>query len=201
MLDEQRAEMERLGYAIVSQSDSQVVGVRTRWFWDCFATSLTTVIFVRSVEALTAPLVEEEGRRMVAQARDIDPSSLPLGFQKGRAVVAIYVADQVAPDAQRLCNSPQPVRFATLFFPAALERSSGQVHYLRRTPMWGGVYFGKLRYPVQRLIDPANALEKEPISAFGSVLGAVMLLFTAALLCGCGVSLARLLLSLTQSVP
>jgi hypothetical protein len=176
MLNQQRTELEKLGYAIISQTENEIIGIRRKWFWDCFATNLTMVIFVQTIDSLTAARIDEDATRMIAQARDVDPSSLPLGFQKGRAIISVYLAGRVESDAQRLCTSPQKLRYATMFFPAAIDQSNSSVHYLRSSPFWGSLYFGKLRYPVQRLLESANAPNKEPASIAGIVYAFIIVL-------------------------
>ena len=200
MLDQQRAELEKLGYAILSQTDDEIIAVRRKWFWDCIATNLTMVLFVQAVETLTAARIEADAARMIARAKEADPSSLPLGFQHGRAVVLVYLAGRVEPDAQLLCSSSQKMRFSVMFFPAALDQSSGRAYYLRSTPFWGSLYFGKLRYPVQRLLEPAAAPEHEPASVYGIVLGVFMLALFIAVVCGCLGSSLLTLLSTIQNI-
>ena len=196
MLNQQRIELEKLGYAIISQTGNEIIGVRRKWFWDCFATNLTMVIFVQTIESLTAARIDEDAARMIARARDVDPSSLPLGFQKGRAIISVYLAGQVEPDAQRLCSSPQKLRYATMFFPAAMDQSTGSVHYLRTTPFLGSFYFGKLRYPVQHILESTNAPGQEPLSIFGIVYEFIIVLSFLCAFCGCSVGIISLLLAL-----
>lgn len=196
MLDQKRPELEKLGYAIISQSENEIIGVRRKWFWDCLATNLTMVIFVQTIESLTAAQINEDATRMIAQARDLDPSPLPLGFQKGRAIISVYFAGKVESDAQLLCSSPQKLRYATMFFPAAVDQSTHNVYYLRTTPFWGSFYYGKLRYPVQRLLESAKAPEREPASISGIIFGLMMLGCILFILFGCAWSVISPILSL-----
>ena len=199
MLNQQRTELEKLGYAIISQTGNEIIGVRRKWFWDCFATNLTMVIFVQTIESLTAARIDEDATRMIAQARDVDRSSLPLGFQRGRAIISVYLAGKVESDAQRLCSSPQKLRYATMFFPAAMDQSTGSVHYLRTTPFFGGFYFGKLRYPVQHLLESAKAPNKEPVSIVGIVYEFTIVLSFLCVFCGCLGSISIIILLLAQN--
>jgi hypothetical protein len=173
-LRDQRAELERLGYSIVSESDQEIVGVLSKWYWDALATKLTSVVFVRSLPVLTASEIRADAVRMTAAAKGFDPSRLPQGLQKNRAAIAVYLAETVEPDARQICESPQPIRLAALFYPAALESSSGTVLYSGATPLWGGVFYAKLRYVVQRLLEPDAAPAKEPVSAFGVAMSALV---------------------------
>ena len=184
-LDDQRTELERMGYAIVSATESDLVAVRSRRCWDGLATKLTAVVFVRSLPSLTGAEIQADAARMLAAAKDVDPSRLPQGLLKNRAAIAVYLAGTVEPEARQICASPQPVRLPSLFYPATLERSSGTAYYSKATPLWGGVFYAKFRYLVQRLLEPASAAATEPVSLFGVVMtvlaGALLLLGLAAL--------------------
>ena len=173
-LCDQRAELERLGYSIVSESDDEVVGVLSKWYWDALVTKLTTVVFVRSLPVLTASDIRADAIRMTAAAKGLDPSRLPQGLQKKRAAIAIYLAETVEPDARQICESTQPIRLAALFYPAAFEFSSRTALYSGATPLWGGVFYAKLRYVVQRLLEPDVAPDKEPVSVFGVAMSALV---------------------------
>jgi hypothetical protein len=183
--EDRRTELERLGYSIVSKTDDELIGVRSRWCWDGLATKLTSVVFVRSVPILSASEIRADAARLPAAAKDLDPSRLPQGLQKNRVAIAVYIAETVEPDARQICASPQPIRLPSLFYPAAFERSSGTAYYSKATPLWGGVYYAKFRYLVQRLLEPATAPAKEPVSVFGIVMtvlvGALLLSGLAAL--------------------
>ncbi len=191
----QRTALEKLGYTLAAQSEKDTVAIRRKWYWECLLTNLTFILYVREVDTLTAAMIEADTNRMIAQAPQWDPSSLPRGFQKGRAVIAVYLAGQVAPDAVQLCNKSQKPRFASFFFPAALDRSTNRPYYLHTTPLWGGVYYGKFRYAVQRLIDPANAPEKEPLSIYGLVVEGLMALI---LLCSFASCIGSLIYALSS---
>jgi hypothetical protein len=183
--DDQRVELVRLGYSIVSETADELVGVRSEWCWDGLATKLISVVFVRSLRILTAAEIGADADRLLAAAKVLDPSRLPRGLQKNRAAIAVYLAETVQPDARQICASPQPPRLAGLFFPAAFELSSATAYYSTATPLWGGVFYARLRYLVQHLLEPATAPAKEPVSVFGIVMtvlvGALLLLGLAAL--------------------
>ena len=154
-LDAQRAELTRLGYAIVSQDDEGVVATRSAWYPDAIASRLRCVVFVRPVTVLDVSILTQDRAHMLTVARELLPSVLPRWLQKSRAVVAVYLADAVDPDARAFCESPQALGpFESLFYPAALDRSSGASYYWQGTPLWGGVYFSKLRFLVRRLTGP-----------------------------------------------
>lgn len=170
LLDGQVAELQRLGFAIVSRSEYEVVATRRRWCWDCFATNITFVVFLKATGPLSAAHIAGETGQLLSRARDLDTGGLPIGLQHGRAVFPVYIADRVEPDAQSLCSVAQPGRFSEMSFPAALDRSTGQAYYLRSTALWGAIYFVKLRFLAARLLEPASAPAREPLSVPGLVL-------------------------------
>jgi hypothetical protein len=176
-LDAQRAELTRLGYAIVSQDDEGIVATRSAWYPDAIATWLRSVVFIRPVTVLDMSILTEDRAHMLEAARELLPSLLPRWLQKSRAVVAVYLADAVDPDAKAFCESPQALApFESLFYPAALDRSSGASYYWQGTPVWGGVYFSKLRFLVRRLTGPTPEPALEPVSVFGVVMTVVVAL-------------------------
>jgi len=174
-LDAQSAELTRLGYAIVSQGDEGIVATRSAWYLDAIASRLRSVVFVRSVRVLGTSELAQDKERLLAMARELLPSRLPRWLQKSRAVVVVYLADEVDPDARALCEAPQALGpFESLFYPAALDRSSGATYCWKGTPLWGGVYFSKLRFLVRRLTEPTAPPMREPVSVFGVVMTVVV---------------------------
>ena len=193
--DQQRDELLRLGYSIVSESDHEVVGVRNVWHWDVIATNMTYVVYLRATGPLSRANIESEYRRMIEQARQLDPSRIPRGLQHGRTIVPVYMADSVDQDAVLLLESASPMRFAEQVFPMAFDRSARRAYYLRSTRIWGAAYVPKLRFLAQRLLEPASAPEKEPVSGCGVVITAMMvlvLLFSCALFAGALLLVSRL---------
>ncbi|MEO0946964.1 MAG: hypothetical protein AAFY11_02230 [Cyanobacteria bacterium J06641_5] len=183
-LETQLTELDRLGFKIVSRSDNRVIGVRQKWHWDCIATKLTYIIFVRAIDELTRADIDMDRADLLSRAHELDPSILPRGFQKGTAIIAAYVATKVRADAREQCTTKQKRRFAFFYFPTAREASSDTTFYLKETPLWGAIYFGKFRYLAQCLLDPHRAPKQEPISKLGATLSIFLLLWFVILLLG-----------------
>ena len=179
-LDSARAELVRMGYSVVQESENEVVGVRSKWAWDAAATKISNIVFLRATGPLSAEHIAGETARMFQEAGELDPSALPRGFQKARNVIAFYSADRVDSDAQVFCGQNQPMRFAAQYFPVALDRSTGQTYYFQGTPLWGAVYFSKFRHLAGRLAGIPGTPEEEPVSALGIAMG--LLLVAATLL-------------------
>jgi len=174
-LTEQRQVLESMGFRVLEEQADQLVAVRTRWHLECMFTKLTYVVFVRRVGVLSASEIDADRERLAARARSLDPSALPRGFQKGVAVLTVYLAERVEPDARELCARKPRLRFAFFYLPAARDVSAGESFYLHTTPAWGMIYYGKFRHLVRRLLDPAIS-GGEPLSISGLV---VTLLFLA----------------------
>jgi hypothetical protein len=174
-----KARLESLGYDIVSESASEVVAVQKR----AFTRSVPLYAFVCTTGTLSRASIEADLERVVARARELDAPSGPAWLQGGRIVVAVYVANKVDPDAQRLLDSVlvRGIGDKEFVFLAALDRPSGSAHYIRETPSTGGVtifgvpgpisqveagFYARSRHVVQNLIDPANAQERVPVFVF-----------------------------------
>ena len=146
---------------------------------DCIATKITYVIFVKKVDELTADRIDRDREELGARAKGLDPSVLPRGFQKGVAVLSMYVADRVEESARQMCLSKPKARFAHFFVPAVLDKSSGQTFFIQGTPAWGALYYSKYRFLIRRLLEPATAPASWPLSVGGIVLGLLILLLMA----------------------
>src|SRR5262245_31980079 len=133
-IEAQRQELQRLGFKIIEDSGDRLVATTKRFHWDCVCTRLSYVVVVREVPELTPESIAADRTRLEEEARQLDPSSLPRGLQKGTAVVAAYVADRVTPAARDLCAQSPKTRFAYFYIPAVLDRGAGVAHYVKGTP-------------------------------------------------------------------
>lgn len=184
-LELQRSELKRFQFQIVKDEPETLIGLRQKWYPDCLLTKLTDVVFVRKVQHLSVDIIEADRDQLQTDAKQLNPSLLPRGFQAGVAVITIYIADRVDFEAQSLCKQKPKIRFAWFYLPAALEQSSSKVFYLKDTPMWGFIYYSKFRYLIRRLLQPTDAPVQEPKSVVGVVFGVVLvgyLIFLAILI-------------------
>lgn len=168
-LADRRQELERIGFRIVEEAPQRLVAVQKRFHWDCALTRLTYVVFVREVDELTEATIEADRASLTDRARELDPSLLPRGFQKGTAVITAYVARRVTPGARALCEQKPKIRFAFFYMPAVLDTGAGVASYLRSTPMWGALYYAKLRFVLERVLQPGRG-GGWPISIGGALL-------------------------------
>jgi hypothetical protein len=185
-LEVRRAALEALGFRVVFADSVSVIATRARWYWDAFFTKLTTVVWVKRVRTLTAHDMEVDRQWLAANASNLDPSTLPVGFQKGRSSVVVYLADQASDDARARAASSPPIEFGSVSLAGILE-GAGHRHCFMGTPMWGAVFYGKLKFLVQKMIAPAEGPPKEPVSLLGA--GMVIFLLGTMALAFCGVPL------------
>ncbi len=181
-LPSRRIDLERQGYRIIEEQPQLLTAVRSRWYWDCAVTKLTLLVRVRRVGRVTGQLMQADRKWLNQHAGELDPSALPRGFQKGRAVLVIYLADDADEDARQLAARPPSMEFASFQMAAILE-SSGRQTWYSSTRLWGAVYYPKFRHAIQRMIDPAAPATGEPVSALGVVLLLMIVLPLLALCC------------------
>ncbi len=119
-LASQRVGLEHLGFRIVEATEDTLAATVKRFHWDCVFTRTTYVIFVRKVSELTPAMLEADRRELQSRAKQLDPSLLPDGLQKGIAVIVCYIADRVTAEARATCEREPKARFAFFYVPAVL---------------------------------------------------------------------------------
>jgi hypothetical protein len=70
-------------------------------------------------------------------------------------------------------------RFAFFYVPAAIDESTRLSHFIRSTPIWGGLYYGTFRYLIGRLLHPQTTKPSWPISGGGLALTLVFVAIMA----------------------
>ena len=181
-LDSRRAELERLGFKIIPSSNG-VIGARGKFYWDCGFTKLNVVVFVRQVELLDEATFESLKDEINEISKGVSTTVLPRGFQSGQAVVGVFIADQFDEALKhRLASSRSRGSFAKTFFPILIDAKSESASYYQKTPLVGGVYYGKFRWLAERLAKPGASDEKEPVSLMGAAVSFAMIAILAGLL-------------------
>jgi len=94
-------------------------------------------------------------------------------MQSGNAILVVYVADRVQPDAQNLCERQGKLGFAEFYVPAALDLERNAAFLIQKTPVWGAIYYSKFRYILARLLSPQGTPNQEPRSTSGLVISAI----------------------------
>jgi len=172
MLEAQRAELERQGYRVVASLPDGFVASRAKWHWDCMVTKLSMLVLVREVAQVDEATITADLVSLAKNAASYDPSALPRGFQKGRGLVAFYVAGRATPGAVALATSRPKIQFASIPLVGIVEPAGA--HYYQETPFVGGIYFSKFRYLLSRLAAPTTpGADTEPLSIPGIVLTSV----------------------------
>jgi len=173
-LDERRRELERCGFKTVPAMDG-VLGTRSKFYWDCLFTKMNTVAVVRRVPHLDEARFDALKKALVEEAANLDDSALPRGFQKGSAVVAVFIADHIDDELKaKIATKRTQGGFAKYFFPVLVDARTGESFYFKETPFVGGVYYAKFRWLAGRLARPGGEDVKEPLSHLGLTMTVLM---------------------------
>lgn len=181
-LNDRRRELERLGFRVVSEDAGALVATRKKWHWECFVTQLTIVALVRRVASVTAADMDADEQWLHDNAARLDPSTLPRGFQKGRAFLSVYLADRVDTTAVERARRKPALKFATFYLPAVVDATGSSAWY-DATPIFGAVYYPIFQFLLRRLLSPTGAPPKEPPSKVGILMTAGCLIAPALLFC------------------
>ena len=122
-----RHALEHQGVRVVGDDGEELIAVHSKWHWEVFLTKMTWIVAVTRVGQLTTERIRADRDGLTQKARDLDPSALPRGFQKGMVVLSLYVADSVDDDAAAMLRRKPEMRFAWFHVPGALDRSTGQL--------------------------------------------------------------------------
>ncbi|GAP98419.1 hypothetical protein [Leptolyngbya sp. NIES-2104] len=169
----QQAELERLGFQILQAEQDRIVAGRRSFYWECFLTYVNYTIFVQRVDKLSAAMMMNDRDRLIPESKQVNLSPIPRGLQSGNAVLVVYVADRVEPDAQELCERQGKLGFAEFYVPAALDLERNTGFLIQKTPAWGAVYYPRFRYILSRLLSPQGTPNQEPLSKLGIVMSAI----------------------------
>ncbi|MCU0676205.1 MAG: hypothetical protein MUE69_25865, partial [Myxococcota bacterium] len=120
-LGARKAELLRLGFRLIAEDATSFVAVRSKWYWECMFTKMTTLVVVRRVAAVSAEDIGADAKWILTNADKLDPSALPTGFQKGRIYLAVYLADRVDETAWARAAKKPWSDFGTFFVPAVRD--------------------------------------------------------------------------------
>jgi hypothetical protein len=173
-LGARKAELLRLGFRVIAEDATSFVAVRSKWYWECMFTKMTTLVVVRRVAAVSAEDIGADAKWILTNADKLDPSALPTGFQKGRIYLAVYLADRVDETAWARAAKKPWADFGTFFVPAV--RDASRAVYFSGTRIWGAVYYPIFQFLLGRLVEPWRpAPEKEPLSVSGLIMTLLVL--------------------------
>ncbi|BAU10881.1 hypothetical protein LEP3755_13730 [Leptolyngbya sp. NIES-3755] len=169
----QKAELERLDFKILQADQDRIVASRRSFYWECLFTYVNYTIFVQRVNELSLERMMNDRDRLIPESKELNRSRLPRGMQSGNAILVVYVADRVQPDAQKLCERQGKLGFAEFYVPAALDLERNAAFLIQKTPAWGAIYYCKFRHILARLLSPQGTPNQEPRSTLGLVISAI----------------------------
>jgi hypothetical protein len=172
-LEARRADLLAMGFTVRHEQDDLFVASRSVWYWDCLVTKMSFIVLVRRVGHLDEATIRADHRELAARATVYDPSALPRGFQKGRALAAFYVCDSADEGAVRLARTRPALDFAS-FTLAGLVTIGGQQAWYEQTPFFGAVYYAKFHHLMRHLVQPGAHAPGDPLSVPGVAVSAVL---------------------------
>ncbi|MEZ4251817.1 MAG: hypothetical protein R3B99_26705 [Polyangiales bacterium] len=178
-----KTELQRMGFRLLAEDATSFVAVRSKWYWECMFTKMTTLVVVRRVANVTAEDIGNDAKWILTNADKMDPSGLPTGFQKGRIYLTVYLADRVDDSAWARAAKKPWADLGTFFVPAV--RDANRSEFFRGTRIWGAVYYPIFQFLLGRLVEPWQpAPDKEPLSTSGMVM-TLLVLFMLIGMCLC----------------
>jgi hypothetical protein len=177
-LPARQQELERQSFAILDQEGgTTVLAVKGMWHWDCIMTKLSYFVFIKKVKSLTGAAVLEELQQLRAV---YDPSMQPKGCQKGRANILVFLVEGEADEEAHAIAAAQPAKEFATFNMIGIVEASGRESYFTGSPCIGKVYWGKLRWMVERLLRPSAPVTSPPVSGLGAAITLTLLFFLVA---------------------
>jgi hypothetical protein len=169
-LEPRRAELRRLGFDLVRDRDDEIVAVRCKWHWD-MAMRLSTIVRVRRQAHLANADVVGQQAALEQIADMVDPSVLPRGFQQGRQLIDIWLADTAEPAAQKYCADTVGKGMGLAWHPVCVTPEASTYAPM---PIWGLALYAKNEHVMQR-VGAMDGPTDEPIAKVG--LGLALLVF------------------------
>jgi hypothetical protein len=124
---------------------------RTTFSWKGLAV-LSQHLVVQPAARPTPHDIDQLLRRSFSVARTRNKVPLLRGMQFGFMLVAVIVADQVTQDVLDLVAQAPRKRWGLFQLPVITEAATGNAHYFRGTPLWGGFFFSDLRALIARYV-------------------------------------------------
>lgn len=193
-----RDELQALGFTTHDYTPQDLVGVRLKTDW-AMCMRLTLVIRVKHFESLDLQQALALEAPFKALATRLDPSLLPRGFQQGRFIIDVFVADQATEEVRGWAARTIRRGFATSYHPVVL--CDGKAYH-DRLGFYGAALWPKIEYMIQRMTAPLSPRPPEVSGAMGVVLGLLVfwpgVLLIALCCCGLPVLFAPLVLYLEK---
>lgn len=180
LLIEQQDELKRLEFEILKIDPGTLVTAKGRLFyWDYFFRSVDYTVFAKRVVVLSTQMMERDRRQFEALDEELNPQRWFIsGFGRHRLLV-VYISDSINTDAQQLCAKKRDHRiFNHSYFLGALDLSNNTKIFAQSTPIIGRVYYTKVNYLLNRLIDPQNVPIERPVSVWLGIVSLILLPLT-----------------------
>ncbi|HJL14094.1 MAG TPA: hypothetical protein RMH99_00490 [Sandaracinaceae bacterium LLY-WYZ-13_1] len=192
--------LEQEGFVIVRADGWSFLAVRSRWHWD-LAVHLTLVVRVRRLQH--AGLVDaERGQAELRQLADRwDPCKVPRGFQHGRGLVDVLVADAADADATRYARTKVGKGYGQSIHTALVPAGGGPAVFGK--PVWGRAFWPKIEHAIE--VAASGQPRPAPLAGLGLAIALLVFYptFVAALFFCCAVPhvLIGVLLALEKPLP
>jgi len=112
-----------------------------RWLWG--ATQLNTFFVAADFgdELITADILDQFIDEAFTYALD-HQTGWPRGYQSAHGVVVFLMSTKVDQEAMIYCEEISSAKmWAGFAIPVVIEKQYGYVHYYKKKPMWGRMYF------------------------------------------------------------
>lgn len=172
--------LESMGFRVVHTEPWHFLAVRSKWHWD-LATHLTMILRVRRVQRLTRQDAVEGQASLRVVGDRWDPCKIPRGFQHGRLLADVIIADAADPDAVSYARTTVGKAFGGSVHTAIVPATGGET--IAAVPLWGRAFWPKMFAAIQ--VAASGRPGPEPAGAVGLVLALLMYPSFVALLFGC----------------
>jgi len=161
---------QRIGFTVLEAGSDHFLAGRMRWHWDCFA-RLYTLVAVRRAGHVTGANLKESSERLTRAVYHFDHGRIPRGFQVGRCVLDIVLAESIDDSARSFLQSTWSKSIGQFGY-TVIVLPDGEI--IDPKPFYGRAYMPKITH-VYRTIARLDTTE-EPIAVAAAVIGWVMMM-------------------------
>jgi hypothetical protein len=137
--------------------DHALVARRSCFQLSKFGFSETFFVF-EEFDTVTSKQMGEFSAAAFAHALRTRKCFLPRGLFEFVACFAVAITDRPQAAAVQMVREQTPPRhWTSVEFPVIYDRARDQLHYLEKTPLWGGAYYRGFRKTVQRLLGDVSS--------------------------------------------
>jgi GNAT superfamily N-acetyltransferase len=133
---------------------ADLVGSRTYFSWKGLV-FISQHVVLRCLESATKADAEELFDAGFRYAQEVNRLPLARGMQFGYMVIPCLVVSHAEEALIAYAESRPRKHWALFEFPVVVDLGTGAVHYYRKTPLWGGLYFSDVGELVEGAIRGA----------------------------------------------